>query len=192
MTVGYIGRKRQLEDAVDDVGADCGACSEDSCRKLATIKDGSGKGKKGRTSVPHLLSKLLPMLVEFALPSTTPARLAHFHRHIAIPTARTPRYRRHRCCHQCSVLLIQDLDIAPWENALGARPLVAAFGPVGVHELGDGDSVVGQESQVPGIGGGVFIECGGGGEGLGRLVRVCGWGLDGCCGGCGLGGEEVG
>ncbi len=123
------------------------------CGKIMEVQVGFGIKHRyeERTSIPHLLPKLLPMLVELALPSSsstsTPA-LRHVQWHIAISTAATPylhRRLRRRCHHPHGVLLIDDLYIASWENALLACSLVSSFGPIGVHEFGDADAVVGEE-----------------------------------------------
>ena len=90
------------------------------------------------TSIPHLLSKLLPVCVQLALFSRRLATAGNIQRHVAI--ARLHRRRR------WVALFVYDGYIGSGEDALKAGPLIASLGPVGIHELCDEDTVVGEDS----------------------------------------------
>lgn len=69
-------------------------------------------------------------------------------------------------------LLLHDGHIAAREYALLVCSLIAALGPVGVHELVYLYPVVGEDGEVPGIRGIVGIDRGSGGD---CRRPVCGW-----------------
>lgn len=133
----------------------------------------ASRSRREPTGVAQLLPKLLALLVHLA-------RLSRFgHGHGTGPTAALRNLQRHvpvtavRCWR---LLRIDDAHVAPRKDALEPRPLIASFGPVGVHPLGHGDVVVGQEGQVAGVGGLVDVEGGGGREGQGlHGAGAVGW-----------------
>ena len=99
------------------------------------------------------------MLIELALPSST-AALCHIHRHVAVAASAAASHlcwRLWRGHHAHCTLLIDDLYVASRENALLSRPFILSFGPVSIHELGDADAIFGQQGQVAGVRGRVFV-----------------------------------
>ena len=122
-------------------------------------KRNANEMEKAHTSIPHLLPKLLAMLIELALPSST-AALRHIHRRVAVAASAAASHlcwRLWRGHHAHCTLLIDDLHVASRENALLSRPFILSFGPIGIHELGDADAIFGQQGQVARVGGRVFV-----------------------------------
>ena len=138
-----------LEDAIYNVRSNCSPSTENSCTNVSkpnTIEMFMEKP----TGVAHFLPKFLPVGVKFALLSrgrATPA-LSDIHRHVAI--AGLHRWRRGLISAH-STLVVHDCNITSRENPFQAGAFVPSFCPVGIHELGNDDAVVGQNGEITGI-----------------------------------------
>ena len=142
-----------LENAIDDVATD--RCASTENRR-----------------VTELFTKLLPALLHLAgwfVRIGGRGDAAGAVRDIKRQVAVTGRLRR---LHGLGVV---DADVAAWEYALGAGPLVAAFPPLRVHVLGHGDAVVGLQVQVAGVGGCVGVQGDSVGERGGLRWSIVGW-----------------
>ena len=48
-------------------------------------------------------------------------------------------------------LFFHDCYVAPREDSLQAGPVIASFGPVGIHKFRDEDTVIRKDSQIASI-----------------------------------------
>ena len=99
------------------------------------------------TSIAHFLPELLPVCIELTLLSRHRAAptLADIHRHVTIIGLH--RGRRGLVASH-GTLIIHDSNVAARKYALHPSAFVSSLCPVGIHEFGDEDAVVGQDSEI--------------------------------------------
>lgn len=115
-----------LENAIDNVGSD----------RSTSTKDGR---------VAQFLSEFLAHLSALAGFLSRTA-LADLQRHVSVIGRLMGWHRRHH-----GGFLLDDLHVASRENALMTRSFVTALPPLRIHILGDLNSIIGLDLQVPGI-----------------------------------------